>query len=194
MTPLVTTVTNILSFFTVGAHVFIVAAVCAMLYFVGTRGARTPLTTFVRWMGTYVLELGFVVSASGIVLSLFYSEIADFPPCVLCWWQRIFLYPQAVLFAVALYYRRKGMEALKVVTTTSITLSVVGFCISFFQNFASIFNPGLLDVCSAQGGVSCSIIFFEKFGYITIPFMAMTSFALLLVIMGAQKMSSRTRV
>ena len=57
----------------------------------------------VSLIGKRALVLGFLISLAALAGSLFYSEIVGYEACVLCWWQRVFLYPQLVLFAIALW-------------------------------------------------------------------------------------------
>ena len=56
-----------------------------------------------KFVNEHVLKLSLVVVLSGIFGSLFYSEIAGYTPCALCWWQRVFLYPQAIILGIALF-------------------------------------------------------------------------------------------
>src|SRR2546421_12925734 len=75
-----------------------------LLLFVGLLallGVRAPLDTIRRWIWGYELWGGFVVAAIATGGSLFFSEIAGFPPCELCWFQRICMYPLSILLLLA---------------------------------------------------------------------------------------------
>src|SRR3989338_2063143 len=61
------------------------------------------------FLGKYTTVLACLVSLIAVVSSLFYSEIVGFEPCVLCWWQRIFLYPLVVLFGIALWRKDRSV-------------------------------------------------------------------------------------
>src|SRR3989338_8612975 len=56
-----------------------------------------------NWVSKNALPLTFIVSLTAVLGSLFYSEIIGFEPCVLCWWQRIFLYPIVIIAGTALW-------------------------------------------------------------------------------------------
>lgn len=122
------------------------------------------------------LLVGFVLTFAGSVLTLFYSEILGFPPCPLCWWQRIFLYPQVVLFVLALWKRDR--DAAKY----SIALSILGLGVSLYHHALQVLPSGSLP-CPAEGTVSCAQRFVFEFGYITFPLMSATLFAFLIVLM-----------
>ena len=131
--------------------------------------AIEPVGRWGLWIG---LILAFVASA----LTLIYSEVFGIPPCPLCWWQRIFMYPQIVLFALALYLRERT------VALYSIVLSILGAGVALYHHALQIAPPGTLP-CPAEGEVSCSQVFLFELGYITYPLMALTAFAFLIVVM-----------
>jgi disulfide bond formation protein DsbB len=119
-----------------------------------------------------------IVALSATLGSLFYSEVIGFEPCKLCWFQRIFMYPQTILLAIALW---KKNEILAVYN--SLTLSVIGFIIAGYHYLLQIGVAPELP-CSAIGySVACSQRFVMEFGYITIPMMALTAFSLIIVFM-----------
>jgi disulfide bond formation protein DsbB len=124
-----------------------------------------------RWGIPLALALSFL----GAFLTLFYSYVLNIPPCDLCWWQRIALYPQIILFAFAW----KRLE--KWIPLYSMTLSVIGAGIALYNHALQMFPAGALP-CPSQG-VSCAQIFFLEFGYITYPMMSLTLFAFLFVLM-----------
>ena len=111
--------------------------------------------------------------------SLFFSEIANYAPCKLCWYQRIFMYPQVVLVATALIKKSKN------IISYIIPLSVIGGLISAYHYLEQVkaslapFDP--LVPCSLDG-TSCAAKYFFHFGYITIPTMALSAFLLILVV------------
>lgn len=125
----------------------------------------------VRW-GLWV---GFLVAATASLVTVVHSEVFGLPPCPLCWWQRAFLYPQVVLFAVAAL--RKDYS----VTPYSIALSAIGFAVAMYHHALQMFPHGSLP-CPAQGEISCAQILFLEFGYVTYPMMAATLFAFLIAL------------
>lgn len=142
------------------------------------------LGDFLRTWGLWIaLALSFAASA----LTLVYSEILGFPPCPLCWWQRIFLYPQVVLFALALW---KGERR---VIDYSIALSIFGLGFALYHHMLQILPSGTLP-CPADGTVSCAQRLVFEFGYVTFPMMAVSAFVFLLALMWFVRKSSSQAV
>lgn len=123
---------------------------------------------------TFELELSLFVVLVGIIASLFYSNFAGFDPCTFCWWQRILLYPQVVIIAVAYWFKKKGHD-IKQSLLPLLYLSVAGALLAGYQYIAQMFVPNLLTACGTSGA-SCAKLYFLSFGYITIPMMALTGF------------------
>jgi disulfide bond formation protein DsbB len=182
MTQLATNITFFISLGVIISDLSLVFFICLVI-----GGKRTPLAQAVfGFIARNALWLGFLVSAAGVLVSLFYSQIVGFAPCDLCWWSRIFIYPQSLIFLVAIIRRRKDKEY-KSVFAESAVLSVLGLLVAAYQYYGSTFDPGVLS-CSASA-VSCSKIYFTAFGYVTLPMMALTGFMLLLAIVVARKLS-----
>src|SRR3989338_8070248 len=76
-----------------------------------------------------VLWTGFFLSLGGIVFSLIYSEGFHIPPCVMCWWQRIFIYPQVLLFGIGLLWKGD----IKTIMRASLILSGIGIVFSLYH-------------------------------------------------------------
>ncbi|MFA6158416.1 MAG: disulfide bond formation protein B [Candidatus Paceibacterota bacterium] len=177
MTPLATISTALFSWGTLFIQVIILvgAIVLTMVIF---RHPSEALHRLSRKAADHAFLWGFIVSFVSLVSSLFYSNIVNFPPCELCWWQRVFLYPQAFLFAIALYNEKVRKVQDDMVFLYSLVLSIIGGGIAIFHYYGQMFAPGLLAACLADG-VSCSQLFFVSFGYITIPMMSLTAYAFL---------------
>ena len=109
-----------------------------------------------------------------IVGSLLYSNLIGFEPCTLCWWQRIFIYPQAVLFLVAILKKDRG------IFDYALPMSIAAFILSLYQSYSNFSGASLLP-CTATGG-ECSRIYVIEYGYITIPLMSLTLVTYLLFI------------
>ncbi|HEY4494016.1 MAG TPA: disulfide bond formation protein B [Candidatus Paceibacterota bacterium] len=131
---------------------------------------------FLDFIDKNFLVLGFLISLSAALFSLVYSEIIGFPPCYLCWYQRIFLFSPVFIFGVAMWH--KDRKIIKYV----LPLLAVGGVISVYQNFFYYFGEGSSLPCDASG-VSCYQVLISEFGgYISIPMLALTSFFSILVI------------
>ena len=118
------------------------------------------------------LLIGLFIGLSAIAGSLSYSEIYQLPPCLFCWWQRIFLYPQVILFAVALYRHGRKSSAGYDIFHYSTPLAIVGSLTSLYHVFL---QQGVIASKGAclQNGVSCTTIDISIFGFLTIPMMAL---------------------
>lgn len=128
--------------------------------------------------GKWGLWLGFLLTLFATGMSLFYSEVLGILPCSLCWLQRVFLYPQVVLFGVALWKKDKG------IAIYSIALSVIGGIIALYQHYLQMGGGSLLPCpATADQALDCGVRFLYAFNYITFPLEAVTVFGFLIVLM-----------
>ncbi len=118
------------------------------------------------------LGIGFIIGLSAIAGSLTYSDIYMLPPCLFCWWQRIFLYPQVVLFAVALYRHGRSNAAGYDIFHYSTPIAIIGSLISLYHVFLQQGVIASKGAC-VLNGVSCTTIDISIFGFLTIPMMAL---------------------
>jgi disulfide bond formation protein DsbB len=137
------------------------------------------------WLEGYELWLAFLVSAIATGGSLFFSEIAHFVPCELCWFQRICMYPLSIttLLAALANDRRIARYLLP--------LPLVGAGVSVYH---LLIENGAIKEPSACliGGAGCSVKWINEFGYMTIPTLALTGFALCLVFLFLAALSPAT--
>jgi len=184
MTPLVQTVTNILSFGTLLSEVLVVVLFVIIL---GSLQQKKWGKKIADFFGDDALLFSFLIAAGGTVASLFYSEFAHFLPCELCWIQRAFLYTQAVILLIAMVGRKAERRRLynKLVEKCCIVLSCCGFAVAFYHTYLQL-GGGAIIPCSASGP-SCQYVYFLQYGYITIPTMSLTAFALILLFMLLKK-------
>ncbi|OJI07225.1 hypothetical protein BK004_01645 [bacterium CG10_46_32] len=131
-------------------------------------------------MKNHAIIVLFLIPASAIFGSLFYEFYAKFQPCFLCWWQRIFMYPQAILAGAALAYQTR--DIIKYLIPFSI-LGALTSALHYANQIHTRLNP-LADplVACAPGAASCSGVYVFYYGYITIPLMTLTAFLLLLIV------------
>lgn len=135
-------------------------------------GVQGPLTLIRAAIWGYELWLAFLVSALATGGSLFLSEVANFVPCELCWFQRIFMYPLAITTLVAaLFNDHRAARYL-------LPLSVIGAGVSIYHLLVENGVVEQTQAClvSAPGG--CATKWIDEFGYVTIPTLALTAFAL----------------
>ncbi len=170
MNPLVDVVINALGYLTVVAQGLIV--VLLVLLFL-PKSKKGKVNSFFDLVKRNSLILIFIISSIATLGSLFLSEVANFNPCKLCWWQRIFMYPVTLISLIALI-----KNDLMAVVRYILPLSLIGGAIAGYHYIMQLF-PNVLE-CSEEVA-KCSTIQFAQFGYITIPLMALTAFVLIAV-------------
>jgi disulfide bond formation protein DsbB len=138
--------------------------------------ARNSFPAITDFIGKWGVWFSCALTVVSIIMALFYSDYLGIVPCSLCWYQRIFLFPQALLFAVALWKREAARIA-----DYSIVLSIFGGIVALYQHYIQIVGESPLP-CPASGG-DCVKRFLFEFGYVTFPLVAFSAFALLIVIM-----------
>ncbi|KKW19868.1 MAG: Disulfide bond formation protein DsbB [Parcubacteria group bacterium GW2011_GWA2_51_10] len=121
------------------------------------------------------LLIAFLFATVGSILTLYYSEVLGIEPCSLCWWQRIFLYPQVVMLAIALWLKDTR------IVIYSIALSIIGAGFGLYQHALQMLGEGSLP-CPATT-VSCAQRFLFEFNHITFPFAAFVLFTFLIITM-----------
>lgn len=127
--------------------------------------------------GKWGMHISFLLFLATTGMSLYYSEVLGFVPCGLCWLQRIFMYPQVILFGLAVWKKDNK------IADYSIALSVFGALIALYQHYLQMGGPELVPCPAiAQAGDCAQRILFE-FGYITFPLMAFSTFAFAIALM-----------
>jgi disulfide bond formation protein DsbB len=137
-------------------------------------GLRAALDATRRLLWGYELWAGFVVAAIATAGSLFFSQIRNFPPCELCWFQRICMYPLSYLLLV-LAWRGENRFARYL-----IVFPLFGAGVAIYQ--VLIENTVIKEpqACCASAPGGCGVKWINEFGYITIPTLALTGFLLLI--------------
>ena len=130
------------------------------------------------------LAFSLAVALIATLGSLFYSEIAGYEPCQLCWWQRILMYPQVILLGMAWLKKDKD------IVLYSIALSSLGALIAGYNYLLQIGLAPFIGCAAVGYSINCSQRFVMQFGYITIPMMALTAFLLIISFMVVFKRSS----
>ena len=124
----------------------------------------------------------FVVATTATLGSLYLSEIADFVPCTLCWYQRIAMYPLVPLLGIAAWRRDHGIDLYAAV------LAFGGAVIAAYHYLIQTFPS--LDSGSCNPLVPCTAAYIRQFEFITIPYMALSAFSLILALLWADRRTS----
>lgn len=180
MTPFVASITNLLSLGTIACDALVVLLFIIILTPLSEHGWGKKIDDFA---GRRAMVLSFIVALGGVAGSLFYSEFAHFAPCELCWIQRGLLYTQAVILFLVLFAQKEEhvRKFQNLTQKVCLALSTIGFPIAAYHMYLQ-FGGGALVPCSAVGP-SCSYVYFITYGYVTIPTMSLTAFALILCFM-----------
>ncbi len=171
---IISTVNQILLLLTITGQVILAVLIVSFL----TRQSR-----ILKLFAKHALVFSFTVTLVATLGSLFYSEVAGYEPCKLCWFQRILMYPQVILLGMALLKKDNS------IVPYSIVLSVLGVLIAGYHYLLQL---GIVPSigCSAVGySISCSQRFIMGFGYITIPMMSLTAFLLIISFMLSLKLN-----
>jgi disulfide bond formation protein DsbB len=152
----------------------VVAVVLIALFFMRKDPSFSVQVSYItRW----AIPVAFTLSLSAALMALVHEHIFGLEPCYWCWWQRIFIFPQILMLGMTLLN-----EKYRVATVDfSIVASVIGAGISLYHHTLQMY-PGVGLPCPATGP-SCAQITFLEFGYITYPMMALSLFALTIVLM-----------
>jgi disulfide bond formation protein DsbB len=106
-----------------------------------------------------------VIFAGAVIGSLIYSNYFDYAPCLLCWYERICIYPVAILLFT------DSLRKSALLQRQILLLSSAGLLIALFHNYITIFPETSVDVCGTSG-VSCLTRYVYQFGFVSIPFMS----------------------
>jgi disulfide bond formation protein DsbB len=121
------------------------------------------------------LTLAWFQALVGLVGSLYFSEVRHFAPCVLCWWQRVAMYPLVILLGIIV------AQPLPRFKQFILPFSFVGLGIAIYQNLLYYkIIPEAIAPCTT--GVSCTTKYIEYFGFITIPMLALVGFLVITIL------------
>ena len=161
------TVATFLGLLTLAAFVGVLGVV--VLWFLDRIGAvEDGVEGLASAMGPLTLWLALLVALTATSGSLYFSEVARFTPCALCWYQRIAMYPMVVILGIAALRGDAG------VARYAVPLAAIGAFISAWHIGVERV-PGLPSgACSLD--VPCSLIYVQVVGFVTIPTMALAAF------------------
>lgn len=123
-----------------------------------------------------LVQLSLVIAATSTLGSLYFSEILKLTPCILCWYQRIAMYPLIIIFTVGIWKKDKNIPFF------ALPLSIIGLIISFYHNLLYYkIIPESTAPCTL--GISCTTKQIEWFGFLTIPLLSLLAFATITILM-----------
>lgn len=148
--------------FTTLVAIGVIALILFIIALIIGWATRAPFMDFVAKHSGAFLAVIFICAMLG---SLIFEHILLYPPCILCWYQRIFIFPIGIIALTA------NLRSSKLLQNQVLALSIIGFAIALFHNYLDIFQPAGLDVCGTDG-ISCSARYVYEFGFVTIPLMS----------------------
>lgn len=134
---------------------------------------HSPSEININWVIIFVCWLLATISTLG---SLFFSEVMGLKPCILCWYQRIFMYPLVVIFLVGLFPLDRS------VFRFSIPLALIGWMFAIYHYLLySGYIPKDLQPCSKE--LSCAEVNLELFGFVTIPMLSILAYTSIIILL-----------
>ncbi len=123
-----------------------------------------------------ILFLCWLLAGVSTTASLFFSQVMEFAPCVLCWYQRIALFPLVLILAAGLFPLDRG------VLKYALPLATAGWLTAAYHNllYAGIV-PESIQPCAQ--GVSCTEEYISLFGFLTIPMLSLLSFSTIIALL-----------
>jgi disulfide bond formation protein DsbB len=129
------------------------------------------------------VAIAWIVAMLATLGSLFFSEVAHYDPCRLCWYQRIAMYPLAIILGVATIRHDDGIRIYGQV------LAAIGAGIAAYH-LALEWIPAL-DTGACGTGPACTIVWFRTFGFISLPFLALSAFLLILTLLSVRNPATK---
>jgi disulfide bond formation protein DsbB len=125
-------------------------------------------------LGGTALTGALIVAVLAMAGSLYFSEVAGYEPCTLCWYQRIAMYPLVVLLGLAAWRSDGGVRRYVV------PLAGIGAGIAVYH-YALEWFPALSGgVCSSA--TPCTLVWFRELGFVSLPYLALSAFLLILAL------------
>ena len=156
----------------------VVAVVVLRLAASASDGARDRWDDLVELVAPNAFGMAWVVAFLATAGSLYFSEVAGFEPCTLCWYQRIAMYPLVVLLAIAAARRERAGA------WYAIAIAAIGAVVSAYHVLLEWFPSIDTGACSAT--TPCTLVWFRVFGFISLPTLAFVAFALILTLLAVR--------
>jgi len=121
-------------------------------------------------------QLSLLIAVTSTIGSLMFSEVLGFPPCILCWYQRIFMYPLVIILAIGMWKKDNNLPLLV------LPFSIIGLIIAAYHNLL-YYNIIPESVAPCTLGISCTTKYIEWFGFVTIPILSMLGFLSITILM-----------
>jgi disulfide bond formation protein DsbB len=136
----------------------------------------SPIPEPAAKMAWTLIFLAWLVAAVSVLGALFLGEVMHLPTCVLCWYQRIFMFPLALILALGLF----PVDAR--VVRYALPLAVIGWLVALFHQLLVLgIIPEQIKPC--RQGIPCSEKVIEWFGFLTIPLLSLAAFSTIIALL-----------
>ncbi len=167
---------NLIPLFSYGILGLLIASILLLVLFLMRflQPSNKTIQKFSKLVSKHAIVIAFITVSLGTVGSLYLSEVASFTPCELCWYQRIFMYPQVVILGIGYFINDVKVKVY------AIALSIIGFMIAVYHILVQ-FLPTMFQ-CSDEVA-NCALTQFVYFGFITIPVMSAITFGFIIIVL-----------
>lgn len=172
----VSAVSRFFALLTVAADASVLVALVVVALAPTSPQARQRLERLRTAVTPYALPLAWAVALTCTLGSLYYSEVAHFTPCKLCWYQRIGMYPLAVILGIAAL--RRDLSIRRYAVPLALLTAVISSYHYLLQRFPTITSV------SCDPTAPCTVTWVWQLHFISIPFMALSGFAFISVLLG----------
>ncbi len=169
----VETVNLFLAILFVGAMAVNIAALVLGVVRLTTGSLPAAVRSLIDEIRPLALVMAWIAPTTAMLGSLYYSEVAGFDPCQLCWVQRFFMYPSSIVLGLALLIKKPNLAWL------AFGLSVIGIGVSTYHRIEQQYPNLFASSCDPLN--PCSGRWVNTWGFVTIPTMAFAAFGLVLV-------------
>lgn len=122
-----------------------------------------------KFLKENLLQFALLIATTSTLGSLYFSEVMHLPPCLLCWYQRICMYPLVLILGVGIWKKDKNIPYFV------LPLSIIGTFIAIYHNLL-YYNIIPESIAPCTLGVSCTTRQIEWLGFITIPLLSLCAF------------------
>ena len=136
-------------------------------------------------LGRFALPLAWIIAVVTTCGSLYYSKSQGYIPCELCWYQRICMYPFAVILGIAAFRRAAAIRIY------AIPVLAIGVVIAGYHSWIQAYPPANgTSFCSATA--PCTLRYVWEFNFVSLPFMALSAFVVMIALLSIARPALRT--
>lgn len=135
---------------------------------------KEKIINFVKEDYIYLI---FLIAFAAMFGSLYFQFILNLPPCSLCYIQRYFMYPLAIISLILIFFKKK------INSLFFLILSVPGLLVGIYHVYIqAVGTPNTLSFAPCTTDVPCEVIDIKLFGFLTIPMLSMMAFAFITIL------------